>query len=53
MKSRVLRAVALSGLVLAAAPASAHHAVQAQFDINKPLTVTGTVTRIDFVNPHG
>jgi DNA/RNA endonuclease YhcR with UshA esterase domain len=53
MKFRVLRAVALSGLVLAAAPASAHHAVQAQFDINKPLTVTGTVTRIDFVNPHG
>jgi hypothetical protein len=51
MKARFLFAAGL--LALAGASASAHHAVQAQFDINKPMTVTGSVTRIDFVNPHG
>jgi hypothetical protein len=35
-----------------AAPAFAHHAVQAQFDVNKTFTVTGTVSKIEFINPH-
>lgn len=31
---------------------SAHHSIQAQFDINKHITVSGTVARIEFINPH-
>ena len=32
--------------------ASAHHSIQAQFDVNKTISITGTVARIEFVNPH-
>jgi DNA/RNA endonuclease YhcR with UshA esterase domain len=35
-----------------ATPAFAHHAVQAQFDVNKTFTLTGTVSKIEFINPH-
>ena len=31
---------------------SAHHSIQAQFDIYKTISVTGTVARIEFINPH-
>lgn len=44
-------AFSLCGFSLAA-PVSAHHSIQAQFDINKTLTVTGSVARIEFINPH-
>lgn len=32
--------------------ASAHHSIQAQFDINKTISVSGTVAKIEFINPH-
>lgn len=32
--------------------ASAHHSVQSQFDIHKTVTVTGTVSKIEWINPH-
>ncbi len=34
------------------APALAHHAFEAEFSDQKPITVTGTITRVDWVNPH-
>ena len=47
----VSSALWLLGLVLAG-PASAHHSVQAQFDIHKTFTVTGTVSKVEWINPH-
>jgi hypothetical protein len=40
------------GLLSAAVPALAHHAVSAEFDRNKPITFTGTVKKVDWMNPH-
>ena len=40
------------GLLSAAVPAMAHHAVSAEFDRNKPISFTGTVKKVDWMNPH-
>jgi hypothetical protein len=45
--------IAAAGLVLAAdRPATAHHAFAAEFDANAPVTLRGTVTKMDWINPH-
>ena len=44
-------AAALSTLV-AAIPALAHHSFAAEYDSQKPVKVTGAVTRVDWQNPH-
>jgi hypothetical protein len=33
-------------------PALAHHSVQAEFDVHKTITITGTVAKVEFINPH-
>ena len=54
MKLRTLGVAIISaGTVLAAKPTTAHHSFAAQFDINKPVKLRGTLTRMDWVNPHG
>jgi Family of unknown function (DUF6152) len=39
-------------LVLATAPLLAHHSVSAEFDVNRPITYTGVITRVEWSNPH-
>mgnify|MGYP003341301857 FL=1 len=42
----------IATMMLAAASAWAHHAFSAEFDFNKPLKMTGVVTKVEFINPH-
>ena len=54
MRTRFRFAVVVAGLwlLLAATPALAHHAFSATFDANKPVKMTGVVTKIEWQNPH-
>ena len=40
------------GLVFASSAAVAHHAISAEFDVNKPIEFSGTVVKIDWLKPH-
>jgi hypothetical protein len=50
MKLAVLTAFA--GALLYTAPVRAHHAFAAEFDIKKPVKLQGTVTKMEWINPH-
>jgi len=44
--------VCVVGIFIAVAPARAHHSFAAEYDGNKPVKVSGVVTRIEWTNPH-
>jgi hypothetical protein len=39
-------------LLLATSPVSAHHSFSAEFDAKQQVTLTGTVTKVEWMNPH-
>ena len=51
MRKTILGALAVCCLAGAAA-ASAHHSVAGQFDSSKPVTLSGVISKIDWINPH-
>lgn len=52
MRTKLACVVAVAGVLLAATPASTHHAFSAEFDIERPLTLTGKLVRWEMINPH-
>jgi hypothetical protein len=52
MGSRLLLGITVAGLLAVVQPVSAHHSFAAEFDANKPVTLTGAVTNIEWANPH-
>ena len=52
MQLRTMQIIAGMMLVSASWPVMAHHAFAAEFDVQLPVSLTGTVTRVEMINPH-
>ncbi|MBI2149633.1 MAG: hypothetical protein HYU27_03380 [Acidobacteria bacterium] len=52
MRRNMLVLVTAMALLMAAAPAPAHHAFSAEFDGTKQVNLRGTIARMDWINPH-
>jgi len=52
MRISLIAFAAGSALAASAVQVSAHHAFAAEFDVNRPITLTGTVVELELINPH-
>lgn len=52
MRTKLALVIAGAGLLMAAVPVWAHHAFAAEFDAKKPVKLEGTVTKMEWINPH-
>lgn len=52
MRSMTVGLITAFGLILSVTPAVSHHSFDAEYDAKKPVTLTGNITKIDWVNPH-
>lgn len=52
MTKTIATVFAAGALLFSAAPARAHHAFAAEFDADKPVKFMGTVTKMEWINPH-
>src|SRR4030081_1245980 len=52
MRTKLAVAVLGVGLLVAAVPVMAHHSFAAEYDAQKPVKFTGTVTTMEWINPH-
>ena len=52
MKTKLALGTAALALLLASVPVMAHHSFAAEFDSAKPIKMTGSVTKIEWMNPH-
>jgi hypothetical protein len=52
MKAKFYVLAAGFGLLASAVPVLAHHSFAAEYDATKPITLTGTVTKVEWMNPH-
>ena len=53
MKRTLAGLVSVAVMFLATVPTFAHHSFTAEFDDKKPITLRGTLTKVELTNPHG